>query len=224
MTAGTTPLVARTPQPRRRDAARTRQSLLDAARHRFAHDGYTATTVRDIADDAGVNVALINRYFESKEGLFSACLTAAVDELRRTSDDVPFARIPEVVASQVAGLSGDGQPSQVLLLLLRSSGDAAADQIRLGVLRGYGERLAAAAGWRPEDPGGARMILRAQLVLAATTGIALLRSSGLQPLASAGEEDLVDPLRELIGALLDQGSEAASLRSSSAAPEVSGAP
>jgi AcrR family transcriptional regulator len=205
MPAGSTPLVARTPQPRRRDAARTRQLLLDAARHRFAHDGYTATTVRDIADDAGVNVALINRYFESKEGLFGACLTAAVDELRRTADDVPFARIPDVIASQVVGMSSDGRPGEVLLLLLRSSGDEAADQIRLGVLRGYGEKLAAAAGWQPDDPDGDRMILRAQLVLAATTGIALLRSSGLEPLAAAGKEDLAGPLKDLIDGLLGQG-------------------
>src|SRR5262249_4490858 len=52
--------------PRRRDAATTRQLLLDAARQRFAIDGYAATSVRDIAHDAGVNVALINRYFTSK--------------------------------------------------------------------------------------------------------------------------------------------------------------
>ena len=71
----------RAPRPRRRDAASTRQLLLDAARRRFARDGYAATTVRDIADDAGVNVALISRYFDSKEGLFEACLAAAVDEL-----------------------------------------------------------------------------------------------------------------------------------------------
>jgi AcrR family transcriptional regulator len=178
--------------------------LLDAARHRFAHDGYTATTVRDIADDAGVNVALINRYFESKEGLFGACLTAAVDELRRTADTVPFAQIPDVIAGQVVGMSTDGRPSEILLLLLRSSGDPGADRIRLGVLRGYGENLAAAAGWRPEDPDGARMILRAQLVLAATTGLALLRASGLEPLASAGKEDLAGPLKDLVEALLDR--------------------
>ena len=198
MTAG----LARTPQPRRRDAARTRQTLLDAARKRFAQHGYSATTVREIADDAGVNVALINRYFESKEGLFGACLTAAVDELRRTSDDVPFEQLPAVIARQVAGLTGEGRPSQVLLLLLRSSGDERADRIRLGVLRGYGENLAAAAGWRPGDPDGAAMILRAQVVLAATTGIALLRSAGLEPLASAGADDLAGPLRELLDALL----------------------
>ena len=37
---------------RSRDAAGTRQLLLQAARIRFARDGYSATTVRDIANDA----------------------------------------------------------------------------------------------------------------------------------------------------------------------------
>src|SRR5690348_5267904 len=80
---------------RRRDAARTRQALLEAARHRFAGDGYAATTVRDIADDAGVNVALISRYFQSKEGLFEACLTSAVDDMKRAAGTATLAEVPE---------------------------------------------------------------------------------------------------------------------------------
>jgi AcrR family transcriptional regulator len=43
---------------RRRNAAQTRQAPLNAARTRFARDGYASTTVRDIADDAGVNALL----------------------------------------------------------------------------------------------------------------------------------------------------------------------
>ncbi|MEV4628577.1 TetR family transcriptional regulator [Micromonospora sp. NPDC049523] len=191
------------PTPRRRrDATETRQLLLDAARRRFASDGYAATTVRDIADDAGVNVALISRYFTSKEGLFEACLGAAGDELRRTTGEVPFERVPEAIAHQVAGFATTGVPGQ-LTLLLRSSGDTRADEIRLGVLHQSGERLAAAAGWRPDEPDGDRLLLQAQIVLAATIGLAVLRTSTpLQPLASATEQDLVAPLRALIDALL----------------------
>lgn len=186
--------------PRRRDATKTRQLLLDSALRRFTRDGYAATTVRDIADDAGVNVALISRYFKSKEGLFEACLTSSVDEIRRTTGDTPLGRTPETIARQIARPRSEGLPNH-LVLLLRSSGDEAADRIRLGLLRSYGERLAVAAG----APGGDddRMLLRAQVVLATAVGIALLRTkSGLEPLASASEEDLVPPLRELIDALL----------------------
>src|SRR6266516_3505303 len=55
---------------RSRNAAETRAALLAAARVRFARDGYEATNLRNIAADVGVNVALISRYFGSKEGLF----------------------------------------------------------------------------------------------------------------------------------------------------------
>ncbi|GIE74947.1 TetR family transcriptional regulator [Actinoplanes philippinensis] len=187
--------------PRRRDATKTRQLLLEAALQRFTRDGYAATTVRDIADDAGVNVALISRYFKSKEGLFEACLTSSVDEIRRTTGDTPLSRTPEAIARQIAGPCTEGLPHH-LVLLLRSSGDEAADRIRLDLLRSYGQRLAVAAGWPEDDE---TMLLRAQIVLAAATGIALLRTkSGLEPLASATAEDLVAPLRDLVDALMSK--------------------
>jgi AcrR family transcriptional regulator len=165
--------------------------------------GYAATTVREIADEAGVNVALINRYFASKEGLFRACLTGAVDELgRAVSADVPLEQVPHAIARQLAGPHTGKHPTQ-LLLLLRSSGDERADQIRLGILHSFAERLAATAGRQPGDPDGDRLLLRAQIALSAALGMALLRSSAaMEPLASAGEQELLDPLRDLIDALL----------------------
>ena len=198
-------MTTRTPPPRRRDAAGTRQLLLDAARRRFASDGYAATTVREIADEAGVNVALINRYFESKEGLFRACLTGAVHEMDRTvARDVPLERVAAAIAQQLAGTHTDRHPTQ-LLLLLRTSGDERADAIRRGILRSFGERLAATAGPRPGDPDGAKVLLRAQIALAAALGLALLRTTAaMEPLTSAGEQDLLDPIRDLIDALLQQ--------------------
>src|SRR6185312_9822540 len=63
-----------TKSARPRNAEETRAALLAAARLRFARDGYEATNLRDIAADAGVNVALIPRYFGSKEGLFQAAV------------------------------------------------------------------------------------------------------------------------------------------------------
>ncbi|MEU8015594.1 TetR family transcriptional regulator [Micromonospora parva] len=189
-------------QRRRRDASETRKLLLDAARQRFARDGYAATTVRDIADDAGVNVALISRYFTSKEGLFEACLRAAGDELRRTTGQTPADRVPEAIARHIADLGATGLSSQ-LSLLLRSSGDAGADEIRRGVLVRSSEQLAAARGWRPGEPGNEQILLRAQMALAAGIGVAVLRSSiRLEPLSSATEQDLIAPLRDLVDTLL----------------------
>ncbi|MEV4472208.1 TetR family transcriptional regulator [Nonomuraea salmonea] len=193
MTGGGTEVV------RRRDAARTRQRLLDAALKRFAHDGYAATTVRDITDDAGVNVALVNRYFQSKEGLFEACLEAASEELRRIADHAP---IPDAIRHVITA-TGEGRLTDVLLLLLRTSGDERTERMRVGLLRSTSEDLAAAAGWRPDAPEGEQLMLRAQLVLALSVGVATLRvSTGLRPLATASDEDLAGPLRKAVDALL----------------------
>ena len=60
--------------PRKRDAAATRAGILEAAKGQFARLGYDRTGLRDIAAEAGVDAALINRYFGGKEGLFTASL------------------------------------------------------------------------------------------------------------------------------------------------------
>ena len=56
-------------KPRRSDA--TRAAILAAARERFAADGYERTTIRAIATQAGIDPALVMRYFGNKEGLFA---------------------------------------------------------------------------------------------------------------------------------------------------------
>jgi len=188
---------------RPRDATNTRQLLLESARLRFARDGYSSTTVREIATDAGVNVALINRYFSSKEGLFEACLSRAVDELSTDeAGDVTLERIVRTTVRQLAG-APSGHHSLHLLLLLRSSGDEGADQIRRDTLQTFAEGMAAASGWRKGDPSTDGIMLRAQIALSASLGIVLLRSSGgLEPLRSATEDDLLGPMTDAFTALL----------------------
>jgi AcrR family transcriptional regulator len=197
-------VVTAPPASRRRDAAATRQLLLDAARHRFAGQGYAATTVREIADDAGVNVALISRYFASKEGLFEACLTRVSSDLgRAVPPGASLDEVVDVIAEQIAGPYTAEHPNQ-LALLLRTSGDDRAERIRLRTLQRYTAGLVAVAGSPGQD--GDELVLRAQLALCAALGIALLRSAtALEPLASATSAELVAPVRALITALLDPG-------------------
>ncbi|AKT38236.1 TetR family transcriptional regulator [Chondromyces crocatus] len=59
---------------RQRDADRTRSAILSAAHSLFATRGFANTGVREVAELAGVNSALVGRYFGSKEGLFRATL------------------------------------------------------------------------------------------------------------------------------------------------------
>jgi AcrR family transcriptional regulator len=54
-----------------RDAKGTRMRILEAAQLRFCKHGYEQVGVREIAADAGIDAALINRYFGTKEELFA---------------------------------------------------------------------------------------------------------------------------------------------------------
>ncbi len=208
MTPGTTaPVVgderAASPVVKTRDAGNTQSLLLLAARRRFARDGYAATTVREIAADAGVNVALINRYFTSKEGLFEACLVRAVAGFERR--ELATESVESVVRDIVRQVGGSlsGEHSLQLLLLLRSSGDDGAERIRRDIFRRFGERVATVAGWKPDDPSTAHLLLRAQVAISTAFGMVLLRStSGLEPLGSATEEELAAPLGEVLVSLL----------------------
>ena len=167
--------------------------------------------MREIADDAGVNVALISRYFESKEGLFEACLEHGVTALARSAGGVSgLSEVAETMSRQVTGHAADSRLQYFILLLVRSSGDDRAERLRLGFLRSFGERLASAAGWAPGVPGADDLLLRAQVLLSVGIGIAVLRSSGgLEPLASADHDLLVAPLRDLVTALLGPGADPA---------------
>jgi AcrR family transcriptional regulator len=49
----------------------TEEKIKAAARRLFTKKGYSATRTRDIAEAAGINLALLNYYFRSKEKLFN---------------------------------------------------------------------------------------------------------------------------------------------------------
>jgi AcrR family transcriptional regulator len=91
--------------PRKRDAAATRAAILEAAQGQFARLGYDRAALRDIAAEAGADVALIKRYFGGKEALFTEALKASIRaEPLRAWDRASFAR---EVATMMAGAPGD---------------------------------------------------------------------------------------------------------------------
>ena len=55
----------------------TPDQLIHVAQHLFAEKGFKATTIQDIAREAGVNVSLVSYHFKGKEGLFCACIEHA---------------------------------------------------------------------------------------------------------------------------------------------------
>lgn len=192
--------------PAVRGAAATRSRLVEAASRRFATDGYRGTTVRSIADDARVNVALINRYFGSKEGLFEACVSRTATELDPTAAEEGVPTAEEIIERLIARVvtPGDTVAPLEMLLLLRSSGDDEAEAISRRTLEYFTETLARAAGWDEDNPATSETLIRAQIVLAAAAGLVMLRSSNkAEPAASATAEELAAPLRAFFTTLLE---------------------
>lgn len=58
----------------------TERRLLTAAATTFSTRGYDGCNVRNIAEEAGVNVSLINRYFGGKEGLLEAVIGQLLEQ------------------------------------------------------------------------------------------------------------------------------------------------
>jgi AcrR family transcriptional regulator len=70
-----------------------RERFIRAARHRFATQGYAATTTREIVADAESSMGNLYFYFKDKEGILRAVLDEATREAARTVD-AAIARVP----------------------------------------------------------------------------------------------------------------------------------
>jgi len=66
------------PPGAKRNAAATRQRILDAGEREFAARGFAGARLREIAESAGVQPALIHHYFTDKHGLYRAVLDRAL--------------------------------------------------------------------------------------------------------------------------------------------------
>ena len=84
----------------KRNAAETRNRLLQAARRLFARANYVSVGIREIGAEAGVNPALISRYFGSKRNLFL--------EVASILNDEGNAALPEVSPLERTNLAMSG--------------------------------------------------------------------------------------------------------------------
>lgn len=113
-------VTAETPARRGRDAARTREHIVAAARRVFSDQGYEAATVRQIATEAGVSANLITRYFGGKGGLFQAA--SAIDLGVVEAVDGPFELLGARIAATVLTRYETGPTADPLQMLARSAG------------------------------------------------------------------------------------------------------
>ncbi len=66
----------------------TEEKIKEAARKIFHKKGYAATRTRDIAEEAGVNLALLNYYFRSKEKLFDIIMLETLTKFISTIKNI----------------------------------------------------------------------------------------------------------------------------------------
>ena len=71
---------------REEKSERSRRQVLDAALQLFSHQGYRATSVREIADKANVSTGNLYHHFPDKEAIFNTLL----DELWSVADSRRF--------------------------------------------------------------------------------------------------------------------------------------
>lgn len=116
------------PAPQRvRNAAVTRAAILEAACSRFAREGYDGASLRDLASDAGVDAALICRYFGSKEDLFAEVLSSCASPHDLMSGDP--ADFGQRVAHMLMNEPPNSAKLDLMLIMLRSASSARAAEI-----------------------------------------------------------------------------------------------
>lgn len=190
---------------RRPGTSTTRQAILDAARARFASDGFAATTVRLVAADAGVDAALVMQFFRSKNDLFAAVMSISTEALARFSIafEGPDEQLGERVVRAFLGVwEGAPHDSEPLMAMLRGAivNEQAREQLRDFIEA----RLLDSVSSRPINHHDA--VLRAGLASSMLVGIVVgRRIVGVPTLASADPETLVALVAPAIQSVLTSG-------------------
>ena len=175
------------PERHRRSAPDTRARIQAAATRRFATDGYDGTTVRAVAADAGIDPALVLRYFGSKDGLF-----AAVTDVDLRFPDLGACDRAEVGALLVRRFLLRWAPDEEGLALLHLLRAAVHDErIAARAREVFATQVTEALAVVVDDP--AERGIRAALVTTQLLGLLLCRSVlGLAELVDTPPERLVD--------------------------------
>lgn len=196
--AGRTPRRSRPRAPRtgpRKDST-TRADILAAATRLFATQGYQATSLRQVAEAVGVDVALIPYYFRNKEGLFAAALELPIDptQIIEAMFEPGLDGVGERITRTLLGILEDEATRPKVLAVMMAAlspgpdGSLAPDYLENVLLAAYERHL--------PGPNAAR---RAALVGTQFVGIALARHVvKLAPIAEMSVEELVEWLAPTI--------------------------
>jgi AcrR family transcriptional regulator len=202
VTAGTT-REDRVDRPR--DAAASKNALLQAAKALFSQQGFEGTTIREIGEQAGVDASLIARYFGSKADLYIAAVVA--DD---AGESVPseYGELGQMADATLTRADRRG-PGPILQAIARSDSsaeirDAALDRVSSRLVGPLADKMTARGNDRPQ--------LRAQVAVSALLGISLGRSLGwFEEMRSVPRDELVTLIVDALGSITGDGPERAGL-------------
>lgn len=174
---------------RRAGGEDTKAVLLDAARAVFIERGYEGATVRAIAAKAGVDAAMVNHWFGSKENLFAkAVLQVPFDPsklVERLLEGSPDGIGERIVRNFLTIWDATGGGPFAALVRSVTSHEEVARVLREFFLNNLFRRLAA-------DLGTDQVELRAALCASQVIGMGMVRYVvKFEPLASADHDTLV---------------------------------
>lgn len=184
---------------RTRDSAASRAALLAAASALFSSGGYEATTVRDIGERAGVDPALIARYFGNKLNLYLATLEAEASEPGR----VDLATDLRGYVAWLLERTDRRGPGPLMQALVRSD---TAPEIRAVAQAHLTRRLVDPLVSLLEARGvpSASARVRAEAAVAALIGVVVVRGTGsFASLPGADTEEVAGVLTRLLESVLD---------------------
>ena len=171
-------------------ALETRERLLTEGRRLLWSRGYSNVALREIAQAAGVDVALVSRYFGSKLGLFEATLEGAFDVPEATDPQ----QLMEIVAAMYRDAPRDGTTPSVLQLIQGNANDPeVGERVRQAQSAGMQDKLDALLG----SPA------RAALFMSVLLGFALAEKTLKLPgIAAPGSAAFDAQLRHLMESAL----------------------
>jgi AcrR family transcriptional regulator len=188
------------PAVRARDAAASKDALLRSAQALFGQQGFEGTTIREVGDRAGVDAALIARYFGSKADLYIAAVAAEDTEGAPSEYD----GLEQMADVMVARADRRG-PGPILQAIVRSD---TAPEIHMAALDRVARRLVDPLVATTKEQGLDRPELRAQLAVSALFGISLARSLGwFDEIGSVPRDELVSLIVAALGPITAKGTE-----------------
>ncbi|MCG3267811.1 TetR/AcrR family transcriptional regulator [Yoonia sp. I 8.24] len=171
----------------------TREKLLQAATRAFCAQSYSNVTLRMIAKEAGVDVALVSRYFGGKLGLFEAMLACVFDwpEMAASTDPVAVA-----IAKYTQPETEDAHMSVIRMIVVNGADPEVGDLLRVRLREMLIDPML-------ERMGGAEAAPKLAMFIAATLGAAMVRHTLRLPgMTDVSVDEYGAQLRHMLDAAL----------------------